>query len=240
MITHIRRFNELGIEKFRNLLHEVRVGEADGVPDSLVTDGYSCEIINAEIIIERKKFDTKQEIIEYIFSVLSKMQNRNMLYDVGMWTWLAAFFFDSIWKPSSTKKNNGVGEDARYVLNAEEWNKYYRHLLASPTRLYKELGSLSKIYLVGRPDINGELLENLASRQEVATCRAVIEAAEILYWDKEKNSIKRGVRGKGKGTVRRLAGATILQFQMTYDLNSMSGKELIQLLPNEYEGWINY
>ena len=60
MITHIRRFNELGIDRFRNLLHEVRDGEADGVPDSLVTDGYSCEIINAEIKIERKKLKLKK------------------------------------------------------------------------------------------------------------------------------------------------------------------------------------
>ena len=33
-----------------------------------------------------------------------------------------------------------MGEDSRYILNPEEWNKYYRHLLASPVRLYKELG----------------------------------------------------------------------------------------------------
>lgn len=238
MITHIRRFNELGIEKFRTLLQEVRDGEADSVPDSFVTDGYSCEIINAEIIIERKKFDSKNEIIRYIYDKISHIPGRNLLYDAGLWSWLSAFYFDSICPERSDGKRK-VGEDSRYILNSEEWNKYYRHLLASPTRLLKELDDLAKIYLAGTPDKNGDLHESLASRQEIATCKGVIEAATALYWDKEKNKIKVGARNKdGKGVLRRFTTSTIPQFQMTYDLNSMSGREIIQLLPKEYESWI--
>lgn len=238
MITHIRKFNELGIEKFRNLLHEIKTGEADSILDSFVTDSHFCEIINAEIKIERKKFDTKNEIIRYIYDKISRIPGKNLLYDAGLWSWLSAFYFDSIWKPNSSK-TRGLGEDARYILNAEEWNKYYRHLLASPTRLLKELDDLAKIYLAGTPDKNGDLHESLASRQEIAACKAVIEAATILYWDDDKQKIKVKARNKdGAGVLRRFAKATIPQFQMTYDFNSMSGKEVIQLLPKEYKGWI--
>jgi hypothetical protein len=165
------------------------------------------------------------------------MPSKNILFDSGLWTWLAAYYFDSIWKPK--KKNNGVGEDARYILNTEDWNKYYRHLLASSFYFHKKLGPLAKIYLAGKADENGDLHESLASRQEIATCKATIEAATFLYWDEGKQSIKIGARNKdGEGVLRRFAKATIPQFQMTYDFNSMSGKEVIKLLPKEYERWI--
>lgn len=239
MITHIRRFNELGIDKFRNLLHEVRDGEADGVPDSLVTDKYSCEIINGEIKVERKKFDSKNEIVRYIYDKISRIPGGKLLYDSGMWSWLSAFYFDSIC-PQRSDGTRKIGEDSRYILNAEEWNKYYRHLLASPTRLLKELNGLSKIYLAGAPDKNGDLHESLASRQEIATCTGVIEAATKLYWDDSKNKVKRGARNKdGRGVLRRFTTSTIPQFQMTYDLNSMNGEQIIKLLPHEYDVWID-
>jgi|JI10StandDraft_1071094.scaffolds.fasta_scaffold231552_2 hypothetical protein len=239
MITHIRRFNELGIERFRTTLHEIKDGEVDGVPSSLLTDTYSCEIIHADIKIEQKEFESKSEIVGYIYDKISRINNRNLLYDAGLWSWLAAFYFDCIC-PIGKDGSRKVGEDSRYILNAEEWNKYYRHLLASPTRLYKELGSLSKIYLSGKPDVPGDLFEQLASRQEIAACKGVIEAATLLYWDNDLKKIKRGARNKeGPGVLRRFVQSTIPQFQMTYDLNSMSGKDVIQLLPAEYKSWLS-
>jgi hypothetical protein len=110
--------------------------------------------------------------------------------------------------------------------------------LASPVRLYKDLGTFSKIYLSAKPDVPGDLFEQLASRQEIAACKGVIEAATLLYWNESEKKIKKGVRDKdGAGVLRRFVRATIPQFQMTYDLNSMSGNDVIQLLPREYDKW---
>jgi hypothetical protein len=237
MKTHIRRFNEFGIEEFRRILHRVRNDEAGEIPSTLLTDTYLTEIVNAEIKIEPKVFLTRREIIGHVFDLNSRLNNKNSLYDKGMWSWLSAFYFDTICPLGQSGKRK-VGEDSRYILNPEEWNKYYRHLLASPTRLYKELGPLAKIYLSGKPDAPGDLFEQLASRQEIASCRGVIEAATLLYWDVNNEKVKKGARNKyGPGILRRFVLSTIPQFQMTYDLNSMSGKELIQLLPAEYEEW---
>jgi len=238
MKTLLRRFNEFGIEEFRRTLHGIKSGEMTEVQVSLLTDSYMTEVISTETKVESKTFVSKDEMIRYILSVISAINNRNSLYDRGMWTWLSAFYFDSICPPGSSGARK-VGEDSRYILNSEEWNKYYRHLLASPTRLHKELGPLSKIYLSGKPDVPGDLFEQLASRQEIAACKGVIEAATLLYWDNETEKIKKGARNKyGPGILRRFVLSTIPQFQMTYDLNSMNGKELIKLLPDEYEDWI--
>jgi hypothetical protein len=60
-----------------------------------------------------------------------------------------------------------------------------------------------------------------------------------LFWDFDKKSFKLGSRGKEKpGTIRRYARDIIPQFQMTYDLNSMHGKEIVDLLPSEFDRWL--
>jgi hypothetical protein len=62
----------------------------------------------------------------------------------------------------------------------------------------------------------------------------------MLYWDDKKNNIKKGARNKtGPGILRRFTKDIIPQFQMTYDLNSMNGEEIISLLPSEFNEWID-
>lgn len=237
MTTQIRRFTEIGIEKFRNFLNQIQDNEIEDIPQSILIDVYSCEIIRADTSLEQKVFDSKEDLIKYIFNKISPFLNTTLLYDKGMWTWLAAYYFDSIC-PKNRGGHRVIREESKYILNPEEWNKYYRHLLASPIRLYRDLGELSKIYLSGKPDVPGDLFEQLASRQEIAACKGVIEAATILYWDSIDQKIKKGVRNKdGAGVLRRFVKATVPQFQMTYDLNSMGGQDVIQLLPREYDKW---
>ncbi|MBL0357699.1 MAG: hypothetical protein IPP72_12820 [Chitinophagaceae bacterium] len=195
MTTQIRRFNELGIEKFRNMLHQIIDGDIEDIPQSFLTDAYSCEIIRADVSLEQKVFESKEEMIKYLVNKIAGFLNSTLLYDKGTWTWLAAYYFDSIC-PKSKGGKRIVREESKYILNPEEWNKYYRHLLASPVRLYRDLGEWSKIYLAGKPDVPGDLFEQLASRQEIAACKGVIEAATILYWNDADKKIKRGVRNK--------------------------------------------
>lgn len=236
MTTQIRRFNEMGVERFRTILQQINGNEIDDIPQLILTDVYSCEIIRTDVSVDQKVFDSKEEMIKYLFNKISPFFTTTLLYDKGMWTWLAAYYFDSICPKKGGKRV--IREESKYILNPEEWNKYYRHLLASPVRLYKDLGDWSKIYLSGKPDVPGDLFEQLASRQEIAACRGVIEAATILYWNDNDKRIKKGVRNKdGAGVLRRFVKATVPQFQMTYDLNSMGGQDVIQLLPREYDKW---
>jgi hypothetical protein len=239
MTTELRRFTEEGIEEFRNYLHVLKNNEEGVELEDLIKDRNLYEIVNFKIKVDKKIFSTREDIVKYISDKLLPITDKNILFDGGLWTWLSAFFFDSIC-PINKNGVRIVGEDARYILNPEEWKRYYRHLLASPVRLYRDLGTLSKIYLAGTPDKPGDLFEQLASRQEIAASKGIIEAATILYWDEMKGKIKKGARNKeGPGILRRFVDPTIPQFQMTYDLNAMSGNDVIQLLPDEYGKWIN-
>ncbi len=59
-----------------------------------------------------------------------------------------------------------------------------------------------------------------------------------MYWDEDTENLKRGAAGIGGGSARRLV-RIIRQYQMTYDLNSMDGKEIVELLPAEFYKWRN-
>lgn len=233
----VRSFNDKGIEGFQNFLAEAKNGSDEPVPNDLIKSGYFSNIYRPDVYIECLGFDLKSNLAKYIYGILNK-NHRIEFHDSGLWTWLSAFFFESICPLVNGRRN--VQAEVRYILNIENWNRYYRHLIATPVRLFAELNSHSKIYLAGPPYRHGDLLEQLASRQEIATNKGIVEAATVLYWDDKKNSIKKGARNKtGPGILRRFTKDIIPQFQMTYDLNSMNGEEIISLLPTEFNEWLN-
>jgi hypothetical protein len=236
MRSQIKVFNELGIELFRSFLEEARQGNTEQFSGEILTSGHYTNISLPGIIVESADFALKADLISYISKKIQPI-DPIQYYNKGLWTWLSAFYIETICPVRNEKRK--VQEDAKYILNTEHYGRYYRHLIAAPVRLLNELGDLSKIYLAGSPDKHGDLMEQLASRQEIARCRGILEAAYVLYWDEQNNKIKRGARNKtGPGVLRRFAKDIIPQFQMTYDLNSMKGKEIVDLLPPEFDKWL--
>jgi hypothetical protein len=237
MKIQVRAFTIEGIGLFRTFLESAREGDPSPFPmDSLISENIS-EIILPGLELEQKVFHTKAEMVNYLYTNIATIRDIPF-NNKGLWTWLAALYFESICPLRNGQRK--VQEDAKYILNVEHWGRYYRHLIAAPIRLCHELKGQVKIYLAGTPDKHGDLLEQLASRQEIATNPGIIEAATALYWDEEGNRIKRGVLKKeGFGILRRFTRDIIPQFQMTYDLNSMTGQEIIALLPQEFNIWKN-
>lgn len=232
----LRSFNETGLEVFRSFLAEAREGNIGGFSDEILSSPHHTNPVAPQIQIERINFPTKKEMAVYLHGRVSQMHFVPFL-NVGLWTWLAAFYIDVICPVMGGSRK--VLEESKYVLNTEDWRKYHRHLIAAPVRLYSELGDLANIYLVGLPYKHGDMVEQLASRQEIAASRGIIEAATILYWDDERQKIRRGATNhKGPGVLRRFAKDLIPQFQMTYDLNSMSGEQIVDLLPEEFHHWL--
>lgn len=236
MRTQIRVFNEQGVERFRAFIAEAREGDISGFPEGVLTSAAFAEFHAPFIQIDSLVFDAKAGLVKYIYDKLAQA-GPLPFFRPGLWTWLSAFFFESICPVREGRRK--VLEDAKYILDTEDWKKYHRHLIAAPVRLYSHLGDLAKIYLAGEPYRHGDLLEQLSSRQEIAVSKGVIEAATKLYWDEDKQKIKRGVIShRGPGVLRRFVQDIIPQFQLTYDLNSMNGDEIISLLPPEFEKWL--
>jgi hypothetical protein len=82
----------------------------------------------------------------------------------------------------------------------------------------------------------GEIVEQLAAYQELVTNKAVVESATRLYYDssRENRHFKVGAAGKGAGSARRYVDV-LMQFDLTWDLYSMTTDEILAMLPDEFD-----
>jgi len=232
----IREFNEAGLSEFERNVSELRSGNIKKLPEDLL---FSEDFVVAHepiINIEKVEFKEKSELIPYISRQLNLKQNKSLYFNTGLWSWLAAFYFENIC-PADENGKRKINETAFYVLkDPRNYTKFYRHLLAYPCRVYSELDDSSKIFLIGSFAKRGEVTEQFGAYQEIALNKPIIDAANLLYWDPETQNLKRGAAGKGGGSARRLV-RIIRQYQMTYDLNSMNGKDIVSILPAEFAKW---
>ncbi|MDQ6812798.1 MAG: hypothetical protein M3040_03520, partial [Bacteroidota bacterium] len=190
------------------------------------------------INLEKVEYKNKNELIPYIVEKLNLQGNKHIYFDKGLWTWLSAFYFDNICPVDGNGKRK-VKETAFYVLrDPKNYTKFYRHLLAYPSRIFSALDESSKIFLIGNFSKRGEITEQFGAYQEIALNKGILDAANIMYWDVNTEKLKKGAAGKGAGSARRLV-RIIRQYQLTYDLNSMGGNEIVTILPNEFSKWAN-
>lgn len=234
----IRVFNEDGLNEFERILAEMRNGNIANLPEELLSDERYSSVLEPIVNIGKVEYKNKNELVPYLTQILDLRKNKHLYFNKGLWSWLTAFFFDNIC-PQDRNNKRKVNEAAFYILkDPKNYTKYYRHLLAYPSRIFSELDDSAKIFLIGNFAKRGEITEQFGAYQEIALNKGILQAANILYWDDSSKNLKRGAASKGAGSARRLI-RLIRQYQLTYDLNSMQGKEIIDLLPHEFSKWKN-
>lgn len=231
----IRRFNEEGILRFSEYLEALRDEPAKKPPYYLLED-HECSVrLEASIGIDKRKFSSRFDAAKYLYGLLDGSGIRDVERDRGLWTWLSLFFFDEICPPDGNGERK-LMEIVRYIPVISDFRKYYRHLLAGPYRIYaahKDNPSRALALLCNPLNRPGDIVEQLASRQELVTNKAIVEAATELYFDRRRKRPKSGSQSKGPGTARRFADI-VNQLDVTWDLYSMEASEVLSLLPEEF------
>jgi len=171
------------------------------------------------------------------FPPFSGIDRQKLLGNAGIWNWLALYWFDNLCPPSS----GGVRKPSKpynYILSPN-YNHRPRHALFTTWILVDLYGETARFLLSKQPDARGELLEQIAARQYYINCRGVIEAANLLYYDSDRRTFKRGSTTQTrKGNIRRYIGF-LQQLELTYDLFTMTGETIVKLLPKEYSGFLS-
>lgn len=236
-MIQLRRFNEEGIRRFRDALHTIREGGTADV-EGLLWDEELTVQISDEPVLEVRSFANRFDAGKYLHEVLSGLEEELVQIDrdVGLWAWLAAIHFDGI--KATFGRGKWPGADARWIPEVDDWQKYYRHLLAGPYQIYRahqtepERAMVVLATPVGSP---GEAAEQLSARQEIVTNGNFLKAASRLYFDDDSSSLRRGHGGKGGGSVRRLAKDIYEQFDLTWDFYGMEAEDILDLLPAEFD-----
>ena len=133
-----------------------------------------------------------------------------------------------------------AGRDCRHILEPGYPNGH-RHLLAGPYLVYSLYGlgeDLSRLLLWTPLHVESQFHNELAGRQTLITNKGLLHAADKLYFDKSDNKPKRGalMEKNSPGTLLRFINI-VQQLDLTYDLYSMSGEEILALLPPEFDKW---
>lgn len=231
----LRRLNEEGLRQFGDYIDVLRSNPSTPPPVELLeNDATSEEVGRVEIV--RQTFENRFAAGQWLSGIFEQTRLRDTARDKGLWAWLSLFYFDEVC-PADGNGHRKPGERARHIPDPTNFKRYYRHLLAGPWRVYRthrDDPGRAKVVLCQPVHTPGELVEQLASRQEFITNYALIAAATALYIDPITKQPKRGAQNKTKGTARRLADFCN-QIDVTWDLYAMETSELLGKLPKEFD-----
>jgi hypothetical protein len=231
----LRRLTEAGMQAFGTYLDTLESEPTRLIPEELLTDSVTSELVLGGVEVEKRIFSNRLEAAKYLDEQFSTAELTDIERDTGLWSWLALFYFEELC-PADADGERRPGERARYIAESANFQRYYRHLLAGPYRIFRAHRRAPERALavlcqpLSKP---GDLVEQLASRQELVTNTAVMEVATALYVDPGTGKPKRGSQTKSVGAVRRLADV-LSQFDVTWDLYSAKFAELLGILPAEF------
>lgn len=228
----LREFNDAGLSDAHTVLDALAAGgDSSLIKDILAEENYSDEM---GLKLPRRPPDlpSRFELAIWLNNNLEPVLKSGDTDMVGMWTWLTFYMFD-ILAPPRADGTRKLGERALYVLEPDNWRRYYRHLLAGPCRVMRahwdEL-DVTRAILAGKPNVPGEVYAQIASRAEIITSPSLVRLTKRLYWENETKSLARGAGGKGLGASRRLANI-LQQLDLTWDFADMDDESLVRLLP---------
>jgi hypothetical protein len=232
-MTKLRTLNARGIEEFRGFLQQIRDGaEFRANPAILYIDDYSTRASRA-LEIEPRTFASKFAAAEYLTGVMADLPAA--ADDVGLWSWLALFYFDQL-SPVDAAGKRRPREDYHYIPSESGWQRE-RHLLAGPYKLFALHRENARLLLHPPVHQHGAFVYDLGFRRDLISNRGLIEAIDLLYWDAKRNRPKRGATTTSRpGNLRRLI-TVVQQLDFNYDLYGMRADEILALLPSEFDAW---
>lgn len=243
MAMKIRRLTKLGMERFSDYLADLRTNGTLPVPEYLLEDRDSSEMIDGAPVINRLEIKTKRQAAEHLIKTLSLIDNASIMNDAGLWSWLGLYFFNDIC-PANNAGKRKPHSDYFYIFAASNWRRRYRHLLATPFIILRAVPDHNRIFLDTPIHIHGDLIEKTAlGRLYLMRLPAVREMIDMLYFDKQTGKAKVGLYPKKErakpGDLGNRLPIRIQQLQKTYDIASLNGKQLLELLGDEFAVWLD-
>jgi hypothetical protein len=232
----VRSLNRTGIERLRAFLAELRTGATVRLPQELIDDPAYSHELPVDVGVELRGFGDRLDIARHFNERLGPLGREITDSDAGLWAWLALVYFDQL----CPQADNGVrrpGQDYRHIPEFGYQHRY-RHLLFGPYQIYRRHGELTRLLLAGPLHSESGIYHEIVSRQDLIANKGVLQAAAALYLDPRRGRPKSGAQRsiRHPGTVRRFV-RILQQLDLTYDIFALSGEQVLELLPPEFDVW---
>jgi hypothetical protein len=232
---NLRRLNDEGLRRFRDYIESLNSEPSLPPPFDLLENPKTSESAS-DIAVQPQSFQNRLEAATLLYELLESAGLSDPARDIGLWAWLSLLLFDSVC-PADGHGRRKPGQVARHIPDSANFRRYYRHLLAGPWRIFRSHRHAphdAMVVLCQPLHKPGDIVEQLASRQELVTNRAFLAAATRLYIDQASSQPRRGAGSKSRGAPRRLADFCN-QIDVTWDLYAMGADELLAKLPKEFD-----
>lgn len=241
-IVKVRKFNELGLIKVRELLSAIRSDNdlhTDEMKSLLLDPVFTKSFKDTPEVDLDKTFASKMEMIDYFSPILTGDILDRYQKDAGFWTWLAIAYFKQFLKSKTSISK--LATDYCWVFEPDEYRYFRRHFVAGTMYLHRDFGHAVseglEMFFAGAPYSFGGLLDAITYKEEFARIPAMLKIAVWLYYDPNSASkVKPGAANQNKpGTIRELTRMAD-QFAMTYDIfNAEDAGKLWNLLPSQFD-----
>ena len=235
-MTGLRVLNRHGVEAFRAYLGRLHEGAPEAPPAAMLESDEFTARLPLEIEVEQRQFRDRCALGEYLCAVLKPLSQDIVERNTGLWCWLSLFWFDQVC-PARDDGTRRPGREYRHIPEFS-FRHEHRHLLLGPYHVYRRHGAISMVLLSGAAHGESSIYHEISSRRDLIANRGVIEAALYLYTDPQRGTVKRGAQSKGAvpGTVQRFV-RVLQQLDLTYDIYGLSGRQLVSLLPAEFDAF---
>lgn len=233
----LRRFNDVGMRAFAQWLGG---GDATNPPIAYLDDSTLSDEWRGGADVEVRKFSSKLDLGAHLHAALGA-DWEEALDDAGLLAWLSLAFHESTMMNAAGKPY--LGQASRHLVATDnQWKSYthsHRHLVRSAIFFFGKFGELARVFLAGHPSEHSKIEEQIGSRKTegLPFSRPIAEAVSKLYFDPVTGKIQRGAASNRGGAIERFVKVT-RQFDLTFDVQGLSGKELVSLLPKEFERFL--
>lgn len=230
----LRKFNDKGIEAFKQHLRLLRERPNTDIDHGLLTNDKLAISVRPEIEIEDRPFQTKGEAARYLTNFLSPIETNVLERDGGLWSWLALYFLPVLCPQESGKRI--VRNDYHYVFEPNNMRHFYRHLLFLPWRVLQLAPDHNRLFLRSSVRTLDKINTEVVKRLYFTRIPCIFEVLDRLYWDEKNDRPRRGITGtkvQPGDLVHRLP-IRIRQLEKTYDLISLNADQLLELLGDEF------
>lgn len=224
--SSIRRFTDEGLARFEKVMLGEAAAETIDASDPSIS-----EAVAGTAAFKAGTFKTAKELAVAVTKAFNDLSPQEYSADTGLWAWLYFAMIDVL-SPMKNGQRKVLEYVRWYPSPPNDYQKAQRHLVRMPVVLYSSFGNGADHLLCGLPHIGPEIREQLTSQQDIFS-ENFQRACRLLYFDDEKQALKRGAAGSGAGSARRMAKVR-QQLDVTWDMTDLAAEKILQLLPGEF------
>lgn len=231
----LRQFNEAGVDAFQNYLSLARESPESLPPRELLEDPNLTAVINPTIEVSQIAFVSRTDAATYLSESLRPLPEEEVRNDAGLWTWLSLFYFDQVCPPVRGKYT--VKNSYHYVFEPHNPRHFYRHLLFIGWRVIQIAPDHSRLYLNVPLSSLDKFTTEVMKRLYLTRIPCIFEVLDRVYWDPRRQRPIKGVVGTSTtrpGDLVHRLPIRIRQLERTYDLQSLTADQLLDLLGKEF------